>query len=130
MKRVAEILAKRQKVAEMYVARLSDDKRFRLQKILPECSKSWFVMVVRLNDNYREADRDRIINTLRSKGIMASNYFPSVHLQPFYVEQLGCKRGMLPICEALCDRTIALPFHGQLTEAEVDQVCQSFFSLL
>jgi perosamine synthetase len=130
MRRVSEILAKRQNVADMYVARLSDDKRFRLQKIMPECTKSWFVMVVRLSDDYREADRDRLINTLRTKGIMASNYFPSIHLQPFYVEQLGCKRGMLPICEALCDRTIALPFHGQLTESEVDIVCQNFMSLL
>ncbi len=61
---------------------------------------------------------------------MASNYFPPIHLQPFYVEEFGCKRGMLPKCEALSDRTIALPFHGHLSEAEVDQACRTFFSLL
>lgn len=130
IRRIDDILAKRFNVAEMYVARLAGEKRIRLQKIHPDCRISWFVMVVRLDDSYSEADRDRMIETLRSRGIMASNYFPPVHLQPFYVQELGCKRGMLPICEALSDRTIALPFHGQLTEAEVDHVCQVFFSLL
>ena len=130
MKRVDEILARRHEVAEMYVARLAGDKRFRMQKIHPDCRISWFVMVVRLNDDYPTADRDRLIETLRSKGVMASNYFPPIHLQPFYVEQLGCERGMLPICDALSDRTIALPFHGQLTEADVDTVCKTLFSLL
>ena len=130
MRRLQEILAKRDAVAKLYTDRLLGDSRFRMQKILPECHISWFVMVVRLNDNYTEADRDRIIETLRSKGVMASNYFPPIHLQPYYVQQHGCKRGMLPVCEALSDRTLALPFHGQLTEAEVDTACKTFFSLL
>lgn len=130
MRRLDEILVRRSKVAEMYVARLSGDRRLSMQKILPDCRISWFVMVVRLNDDYAEADRDRAIEAMRAKGVMASNYFPPIHLQPFYVEELGCERGMFPICEALSDRTIALPFHGQLTEADVDFVCQTLFSLL
>ncbi len=130
MKRVEEILAKRQKVAAMYVDRLAGEKRVRMQKILPGCHISWFVLVVRLNDDYSTTDRDRMIETLRGRGIGASNYFPPIHLQPFYVEQFGYQRGMFPICEALSDRTIALAFHGQLSEADVDRVCQNFIGLL
>ncbi len=130
MQRLDEILGRRRQVAELYVARLKNEKRVRLQKILPDCRMSWFVMVVRLNDDYTAADRDRIIETLRAKGVMASNYFPPIHLQPFYIETLGYKRGMLPVCEALSDRTIALPFHGQLTEGDVDTVCKTLAGLL
>jgi perosamine synthetase len=130
MKRLDEILAKRRHVAELYISRLNSERRVRMQKILPDCRISWFVMVVRLNDDYSEADRDRIIESLRKQEIMASNYFPPIHLQPFYVEQFGCKRGMLPVCEALSDRTIALPFHGQLTESDVDRVCETLSNLL
>jgi perosamine synthetase len=130
MRRVEEILANRRNVAEMYVARLASDKRIRMQKIPADCRISWFVMVVRLRDDYSAADRDRMIETLRKQGIMASNYFAPVHLQPFYVEQFGYERGAFPICEALSDHTIALPFHGHLTESEVDQVCKALFNLL
>lgn len=130
MKRLDEILAKRNKVAEHYMARLASESRVRMQKILPDCRISWFVMVVRLNDDYTQEDRDRIIESMRKQGFGCSNYFPPIHLQPFYVEQLGYKRGMYPISEALTDRSIALPFHGQLTEGDVDRVCRAFFDLL
>lgn len=130
LRRLEDILARRRNVAEMYISRLSADKRIRFQKILPDCRISWFVMVVRLNDDYTSANRDKIIESLRRQGIGSSNYFPPIHLQPFYVQEFGYQRGMLPICEALSDRTIALPFHSQLTEADVDRTCQALFKLL
>jgi len=130
MKRIDDILGKRHRVAEWYQARLRDESRVSMQKIPVDCRISWFVMVIRLNDDYTSQQRDNIIQSLRNKGVGCSNYFPPIHLQPFYVEQFGYKRGDFPICEALCDRTIALPFHGQLTEAEVDTVCQELRNLL
>lgn len=130
MKRIDEILANRRRVAQYYLERLADEPRVRGPKIHPDCGVSWFVMVVRLSDDYTADDRDRMIHALRNNGVMCSNYFPPIHLQPFYVEQFGFKRGDFPVCEALSDRTIALPFHGQLTEGQVDTVCKELQSLL
>ncbi len=130
MARLGEILANRQRVAEHYLARLHDERRVRLQKIHPDCRNSWFVMVLRLNDDYTREDRDRILEKLRARGIGCNNYFTPVHLQPFYAEKFGHARGDFPICEALSDRTIALPFHGQLAEKDVETSCQVFRSLL
>ncbi|UCD29962.1 MAG: DegT/DnrJ/EryC1/StrS family aminotransferase [Planctomycetota bacterium] len=130
MKRIDEILNSRRQVAEWYTRRINDEKRLRMQKILPHCQISWFVMVVRLNDDYTRDDRDRILKQLKEKGIGCSNYFPPIHLQPFYVEKFGYQRGDFPVCEALSDRTIALPFHGRLTEQEVNTVCKTLADLL
>lgn len=129
MKRIDEILANRRRSAEWYVKRLADVPRITMQKIPADTTISWFVMVVRLADDYTRADRDRILEQLKSKGIGCSNYFPAIHLQPFYRE-MGYKEGDFPVCEALADRTIALPFHGKLTEAEVDTACKTLRSLL
>jgi len=130
MTRVDEILAKRSRVAEYYLQRLNDEPRVRLQKIPSDCQISWFVMVVRLDDRYSRQDRDRILDQLRDQGIQCSNYFPPIHLQPFYQEQFGYKGGDFPICEALADRTVALPFHGMLTDDDVDMVCKALQKLL
>lgn len=130
MRRIDEILEARRRVAGYYLQRLADEARLTMQKILPYCQISWFVMVVRLSDDYGRADRDRIVQGLKDKGIASSNYFPPIHLQPFYVEQFGYRPGDFPICEALADRTIALPFHGRLSEAEVDTVCRELRRLL
>ncbi len=128
--RIDDILAGRARVARWYHDRLAGDNRLRFQISIPETQVSWFVLVVRLTDDYTRADRDRIIQSLTAAGIGASNYFPPIHLQPFYVEKFGFEPGDFPICEALCDRTLALPFHTQLTEADVDRVCAELRKLL
>jgi perosamine synthetase len=91
---------------------------------------SWFVFVVRLSDAYGQADRDEILGRLAEQGIGCSNYFAPIHLQPFYVESFGYGGGDFPACEAVAARTIALPFHHELAEDDVDFVCQTLRSLL
>jgi perosamine synthetase len=130
IKRATEILGNRRRSASFYLERLRGEKRIRMQKPLAASQVSWFVMVVRLGDDYKVEDRDRILSALRKQGIGCSNYFPAIHLQPFYTGQFGYKQGDFPICEALCERTIALPFHGLLTEKEADYACQALLRLL
>ncbi len=130
LRRIDEILARRTRVAEMYLQRLAGDDRLRTQKIIPGVEMSWFVFVVRLADRYGEADRDRIMAELRARSIGCNRYFTPIHLQPYMRERFGFKPGDFPVCEAVAARTIALPFYGAMTEAEVDAVCDALRSLL
>lgn len=130
MRRLDEILAKRAHVAELYRQRLSDERRVRMMQVPADVKISWFVFVVRLGDEYSQADRDRILDGLRAAGVQCSNYFTPIHLQPFYREKLGLKPGDFPITEALSARTVALPFHNKLTEAEIDRVVRELRRLL
>lgn len=130
MLRLEEIIARRAQVASWYLARLGGDTRFSMMQVQPEVKLSWFVMVVRLADDYTQAQRDAMLAKLREQGIGCNNYFSPLHLQPFYREQWGYKPGDFPVCEALSARTIALPFHNHLSEADVDQVVRVFKTLL
>ena len=114
----------------LYKERLGGETRITFQKVAPQIDMSWFVFVVRLDDRYTQADRDRILTTLAERGIGCNNYFVPIHLQPFFVEQFGYRPGDFPICEALAARTIALPFHHELTDSDVDRVCETLSSLL
>lgn len=68
--------------------------------------------------------RDKVLACLRERGIGCRNYFTPIHLQPFYQERFGLKEGMFPVTESVAARTIALPFHNRLTEAEVETVAR------
>jgi perosamine synthetase len=122
MQRLPDILARRQRVAHSYVNHLLDSKHIILPTIETDTTMSWFVFVVRLTDNFTAADRDAIIQYMRARGVGCSNYFPPIHLQPFYANQFGYKRGDFPITEYVSDRTLALPFHNSLTELEIESV--------
>jgi perosamine synthetase len=66
-----------------------------------------------------------IIDGLRRHDIGAADYFPPVHLMPPYRELLGHRPGDFPAAESVAERTLALPFHTQLTERDIDLVCQT-----
>lgn len=128
--RLDEILARRARVAEWYRQRLAEVDALSMQAVHPDVEMSWFVMVVRLSDDYDAAQRERIIAALGERGVHCGRYFPPIHLQPFYVERFGYRRGDFPVTEALADRTIALPFFGEMTEEQVDYVCRNLVAVL
>jgi len=123
LERINEILFKRDKVAWMYNERLKQIKGVRIPYIAPNVKMSWFVYVIQLEQSFSNNDRNRIMNGLIDKGIGSNNYFPPIHLQPFYAKSFGYKSGDLPITERISARTLALPFYNNLKEKEIDLVC-------
>lgn len=130
MRRLTEILARRERVASWYVERLRDERRVTLQRVPEHVHMSWFVFVVRLRDDYSQERRDEILAGLTQRGIGCNNYFTPIHLQPFYRERFGCRPGDFPVTEALAARTLALPFHNAVSESDVDRVVAALRELL
>ncbi|MDO8577462.1 MAG: DegT/DnrJ/EryC1/StrS family aminotransferase [Candidatus Wildermuthbacteria bacterium] len=125
LQRVKELLQKRSKVARMYDAKLRGIKGLELLKAGKEAKKSFFVYVVKLSRQYSRSQRGDIISRLAEKGIQCSTYFQTIHLQPFYRESFGYKKGDFPIAEGVSDRTIALPFYNNLKEKDMDFVVKA-----
>lgn len=79
---------------------------------------------------FSREDRDRVIVELERKGVSARNYFAPIHLEPFYVKMFGFKEGDFPVTERVSSATIALPFYNNLSEEEIDYVCQSLEAVI
>ncbi len=128
--RVSDILARREEVARQYLRRLDGCAWLRFQQVPEDCTQSWFVFVVALQEPLERADRDAVLAGLQARGIGCSNYFPPIHLQPYMRERFGYSQGAFPVCERLAERTIALPFHTNLRTEEVEFVCRNLLELL
>ncbi len=125
LQRFDQLKAKRRQVFEMYREHLANDPRLVIPQAPPNCAVNWFVYVVRLQDEFSQAQRDQVLEMLREAGIGCSNYFTPIHLQPFVQEMLGYKKGDFPITERIAERTIALPFCNNLSEQEIETVCET-----
>ncbi len=130
LSRIDQIKAKRRQVAKWYQEILADDDRLIVPAEPDDCDMSWFVFVVRLADGFALEQRDRILEAMKSQNIQVVNYFPPVHLQPFMVERFGYSQGDFPVTEAVSRRTIALPFHNNLTKDETAIVCKTLKEVL
>jgi len=128
MERLPELLEKRAQVARWYATRLQEIEGVEAPQPAPYTTRmSWFVYVVRLAPEY---DREQIIKALAAKGVPARPYFKPIHLQPYYVQRFGYRPGMLPITEAISQRTLALPFFGKMTKDQIDYVCDALAEVL
>jgi perosamine synthetase len=117
--RLDAFLAKRAHAADLYTERLAGIDWVRPPAVRDDVTMSWFVYVVTLA---REIDRDAVMERLAGEGIPSRAYFSPLHLQPYIMERFGTHEGMLPVTEDVARRTLALPFHNNLTEEQVDRV--------
>ena len=121
MARLDSILARRERVARRYASLLGDIPGVILPAEVEGLKRSWFVYVVRLE---KGIDRDAIMDRMEGLGIQTRPYFPPIHLQPFYRE-MGGRKGMFPVAEAVGASTLALPFHTNLPESDAVRVVRA-----
>jgi len=119
--RLDQMLAGRQRVAELYYEGLADVEGLTLPCAdRGEERRGWFVFVVQLPD---AVDRDDTIRALADQAIQSKPYLPAIHLMSYYREQFGHQEGEFPVCEAVAAQSVALPFFPQMTAGQVERVC-------
>ena len=120
MERIEEMRSKRRRVAALYNEILKEIEEIETPPEKPYAEVNPFVYVVKL----RIPGRDELMNHLVSNGIGTRPYFTPIHLQPYYSERFGFRKGMFPVAESLGETCFALPFHNRLTEDEITYVAE------
>ncbi len=123
MKRLEEIMQRRDTIAQWYTQRLGGVSDIMCPTIEHGVEMSWDGFVVRLSDNFSRNDRDEIIRGLHRHEIGAADYYQSIPTLPLFSDKnniLCC-----PVSASLSQRTIALPFYTTMTLREVSIVCQT-----
>jgi len=112
-RRLDELLAARTRVATAYAERLHD-----LPVLVPAADEGdvhgWQAYVIQVND------RDRVLAELRAQGIEAQIGTYALHRLGPYLDQ-----GDFPGADRVFERALALPFHSELTEGDLDRVAEA-----
>lgn len=119
LRRLDDFLSMRARVAERYTSRLRSVEGIRPPVVRPHVRMSWFVYVVTLDAG---VDGAVVIRQMERRGVPARAYFSPIHRQPYMKAFPGARSSNLPVTEALSGRTIALPFHNNLTTEEIEIV--------
>jgi perosamine synthetase len=126
LKRLDRLLAQRQAVATRYGDMLRRVPGVTVKRAVSSTSRmSWFVFVIHLDPHI---DRDRVIEQLEARGIPSRVYFTPIHLEPYYRQRFGFKPGDFPVAERVAASILALPFHTNLSDAEMDEVVDALQS--
>ena len=126
LKRIEEIISRRQKLAQIYDHELAAIVDVHRPPLKSDAGRiSWFVYPIQLTKEFNRADRDAICKSMGQKGIATGRYFAPLHLQPVFraATWRGAPNLALPNTESVADRVISLPFFNELTQNEIQEVC-------
>lgn len=119
LKYIDNSIKKRAEVAKLYEERLSSCKYIRFPKIKGNQHGVYYVF------NIFAENRDKLATYLKENEIGNSIYYPiPLHLQKCF-SYLGYKKGDFPVAEKLSKEVIALPIYPEITEEEIDFVCET-----
>ena len=114
-----EELARREDIARHYDRRLHN--LVTIPARVPDSTSAWAIYAILLES---EAARTALQTALRDAGVPSAIYYPRpLHKQPAYA---GAHDGAeLPVSEDLASRIMALPIHPDLSDAQVEQICDA-----
>lgn len=108
---------KRRDAAKKYTELLKDVKEIKLPEEMPYANHVYHLFVVQTKD------RDKLQKFLNENEISTGLHYPiPLHLQKCF-EHLGYKRGDFPQTEKLADECLSLPMFPDLTDEQINFVC-------
>lgn len=111
--------SQRRQAAHWYNERLRDCPAVQLPHEPADREHVYHLYVVQVDG------RDTILEKLEAQGIGAGVHYPiPLHLQPAY-SRLGLREGAFPHTERAARRILSLPLYPEITEAQVERVCQA-----
>ena len=114
-----EELDARAKIAAIYSARLSN--AVTVPVLVPDSTSAWAVYAILLPNG---AARDALQASLKAAGVPSAIYYPRpLHHQPAYAT--AHDGAVLPVSEDLSTRIMALPLHPDLTDQDVERICEA-----
>ncbi|MFT5875479.1 MAG: UDP-2-acetamido-2-deoxy-ribo-hexuluronate aminotransferase [Clostridium sp.] len=119
IKYINDSIKKRDHIAKLYMERLQECEFIKIPKIKGDQKSVYYVF------NVLAQRRNELSEYLKANQIGSSIYYPiPLHLQKCF-EYLGYKKGDFPVAERICDSIIALPIYPEITEEEVEFVCDT-----
>ena len=91
---------------------------------------AWHLFIVRLDIDRAGLSRDDFMAELKQRNIGTGLHFRAVHLQKYYRDSMGIRRGMLPNTEWNSDRICSLPLFPDMTMEDVDDVVEAIKQVL
>lgn len=118
IRKLNQITTLRQKKAEYLLKKLNSlSSKIILPVVSPGTDPNWHIFAIRVP----KSSRSRVIKDLKLYGIEAAFHFLPLHTSVMG-QQLGYKKGDLPVTEEVSSTLIRLPIYPQLKNSEIDYI--------
>jgi dTDP-4-amino-4,6-dideoxygalactose transaminase len=87
-----------------------------------DVKSSYHIYMIQLKLEKLKVSRKKIFDALRAENIGVHVHYIPVHLQPYYQENFGYKKGDYPVTEDFYERALTLPVFPKMNSDDVSDV--------
>lgn len=121
-KKLDKFIKRRREIADKYNKEFSDLEEIIIPYEKPDVKSSYHLYIIQLKLEKLKADRKQIFNALRAENIGVHVHYIPVHLQPFYAERFGFKKGGFLVAEKYYEQCLTIPLYPKMTNQDIDDV--------
>ncbi len=123
-------IEQRTRVAQRYFENLRDEEHIILPTFNEESRHPWHLFMIRVRNESSPVPRDEVIRGLAERGIGTSVHFIPLHYFTAYQKLGRWEKGDFPVAERFFEGEVSLPMYPEMTNGEVDEVCQALREIL
>lgn len=128
--KLERFLARRRALAKRYTAAFSDSPALVVPHQEADRESAWHLYMLRLRLDRIDKTRRQVFEALRARKIGVHVHYIPLHLQPYYRDKFGYRRGDFPEAEAFYDAALTIPLYPGMTDQDCERVIQSVFEAL
>lgn len=130
LKKVHRFAKRRKEIWDRYKKELSILPLILPPETAPNSTHAMHLFIIMIDSEKTKVTRDELISRLHRKNIGTGVHYIALHLQPYYREIYGHKRGDFPNADFISERTLSIPFSAKLTDEDVTDVIASLKEIL
>ncbi|MSO54538.1 MAG: UDP-4-amino-4,6-dideoxy-N-acetyl-beta-L-altrosamine transaminase [Rhodospirillales bacterium] len=122
IKKLDRFLARRRAIAAHYDEAFGNSPHIVVPHQETDRTNAWHLYVLKLRLHAMKKSRRQAFDELRAQGIEVNVHYIPLHLQPYYRQAFGYKRGDFPVAEAFYAGALTIPLFPGMSDADVERV--------
>lgn len=125
LKKLDRFIARRLEIVQRYNEAFVQSPYLITPYVKPDRQSAWHLYMLRLRLDKMSKKRREVFEQLRVLGIGVHVHYIPLHLQPYYRDKFGYKRGDFPEAEAYYDSALTIPLFPGMTDDDCERVIGS-----
>lgn len=121
-KKINRFVKRRRDIVKKYNKAFDQSKEITIPYEKPDVKSSYHLYMIQLDFEMLKVNRRKIFDALRAENIGVHVHYIPVHLQPYYKQMFGYKKGDYPNAEEFYSNALTLPLFPKMKDSDVDDV--------
>lgn len=125
LKKLDRFISRRREIAQRYNKAFGQSPYLITPYVKPGRQSAWHLYMLRLRLDKIKKTRRQVFEQLRSLKIGVHVHYIPLHLQPYYRDRFGYKRGDFSQAEAYYDSALTIPLYPSMSDDDCGRVISS-----